>query len=216
MGMLDWLVVRFPLFGRLIGIDLAEIDQKARHALQVMMSLPQEDVAWEFPRSTSLAMELEHLADQIQVAPPLEVGFYLMTKAPRTVMARKEVWPEPIPYDLGPGWTFERGFGLLDPAMDAPESWQILATAKRIHEATGKKVFPILRLVGTQTVFGVNGSGKWVKWLAGQPEALHPIEQRTFQQVLELQVDELRNRISEMKTMMASGATPWAHPLSSP
>lgn len=139
------------------------------------------------------AAQLAAIGRKYRVTYPPEFVAHVCGRFPGLyVEVKKEVWPRPEAYDVGPFWTFLYALHTYTSAPESDDWMRLDAAAESFQSDTGLAAAPILRIVGDANRYCVDGVGAIVRF-NHETNELEPVNMN-FWQVLEHETAELRAR----------------------
>lgn len=138
------------------------------------------------------------IAKKIGVPMPTEVLAHLTGDFPGIyIAAKEEVWPRPKQFEVGPFWTFLYGLHTFTAYSKSEEWMRIDSVANQMQNETGKKVLPVLKVVGDADIYCANEDSELVQFdhELGEFKAIDI----GFFDLFEREVRELRDRTERKK-----------------
>lgn len=138
------------------------------------------------------------LAKQLGVPMPADVLAHLTGQFPGVyVEAKEEVWPRVKEFSVGPFWSFLYGLHTFTASPDSEDWMRINFVANQLHKETGKKVLPVLKVVGDADLYCFNENSELVRFNheLGDFEAID----LGFFELFEREVRELKERTERKK-----------------
>ena len=133
------------------------------------------------------------VAETIGVPLPADVSAHLTGQFPGIyVEAKEEVWPRAEQFAVGPFWSFLYGLHTFTASSESEDWMRIDFAAKQLHDATGIKVLPVLKIVGDADIYCVNEDSALVRFNHELGE-FEPVDLGFFE-LFEREVRELRER----------------------
>jgi hypothetical protein len=117
-------------------------------------------IAFPMGEGTATPELVAQLGENFGVTFPSAFVAHICGKFPGIyVEVKKEVWPEAKEFDVGPFWTFLRGFYTFSP-LSMSEDWMRLDYRTRaLQEQTGLVIAPVLKRIGDPNVVCVDSHG---------------------------------------------------------
>lgn len=138
------------------------------------------------------------VAKQIGVPIPADVLAHLTGQFPGIyVEAKEEVWPRAKEFVVGPFWSFLYGLHTFTASPESEDWMRIDFVAKQLHDETGKKVLPVLKIVGDADIYCVNDETALVRFNHELGE-FEPIDLGFFE-LFEREIRELGDRTERKK-----------------
>jgi hypothetical protein len=165
----------------------------------------QHDFAYAGSQAPPKAKDIDAVEARLGVRFPPEYREMVGRFAAFTVEAKEELWPAPKLYDVGPAWTFTRGFVLMAFGKDVPPVLDIEQATKELRERTDTNLVPFFRLSASADLICFEPDGSMVQWRHDE-EGVHPSEHATVYDLLLAHLLELEENMVEMKRMRAGAA----------
>ena len=139
---------------------------------------------------------IDEMAARLGVRLPASYRELVGAHAALAIEAKEEVWPAPKPLQVGPYWSFLRGFEVLAFGPDVPDFLQLEPETRVFRQETGLDWTPFAAQTGSGDRFCFLPDGTIVEWFHDEPPAEPGDERVAAADVYELLV-KLANRLAE-------------------
>lgn len=113
------------------------------------------------------------------------------------VEANEKLWPRAKEFDVGPFWSFLRGFWVYSLSSAAPTWFQIARAWEEMAESGNSAFVPFLKVIGDADRYCFMRGGEVVIWRHEEPDNPSLVEM-TFGQVVMHEIAELENRMARI------------------
>jgi hypothetical protein len=125
---------------------------------------------------------------------PPEFRAFTMSPLGGLYMAvRKELWPRPQAFQVGPAWSFAFGLKVFGIAADIPEWLDIRVQYQEFREEGFPELVPFLQIECDADRYCFDAEGRIIKWDHEQHEVREPLAQ-SFSELLLEEIRELESR----------------------
>ncbi len=163
----------------------------------------QSDFAYAGSQRPPTPEDIDAVEARLGVRFPKEYRELIGRFAAFTVEAKEEHWPSPKLYDIGPAWTFTRGFSVLAFGAGVPEFLDIERVTAELRERTETDLVPFFRVSSSADRICFTPDGSIVEWRHDE-EGVHSSEHETVYDLMQAHLEELETNMAQMKRMRAS------------
>ncbi|MBK7537485.1 MAG: pentapeptide repeat-containing protein [Myxococcales bacterium] len=147
--------------------------------------------------------DLDRLEVKLSIKLPEDYRWFQLQYGAAAMFARDNIWPDGELGDVGPSWTFNKGFLIIGLGEGAPEYLDIRAVTKEFHkewhEALPGTLVPFFRYVNDADFFCFDKKGRIVSWSHEVPHLAKPVG-LSFDEFLWREIRALVARKNAIKT----------------
>ena len=111
------------------------------------------------------------------------------------IEVKEELWPSPKKFDVGPAWTFWRGFMVYALSSEAPDWLQLIPAWEEMEENGYPQLVPFLKILGNTDLYCFTREGHIVRWHPDDPDDLEKFD-GSFSELVVREFQELEERVN--------------------